>query len=68
MDAYTDLAGSTIKDSMKELNRHFATPDGAKKSEEWNQTGAIILIIIIAVIGMTSITVFFLLKTKQIID
>ena len=68
VDAYTDLAGSTIKDSMKELNRHFATPDGAKKSEEWNQTGAIILIIIIAVIGMTSITVFFLLKTKQIID
>ena len=68
VDSYVDLAGSTIKDSIKELNRHFAEPDGAKNQEEWNQTGAITLILIIAVIGMTSITVFFLLKTKQIID
>ena len=67
VDAHKDLAGSTIKDSIKELNRHFAAPDGANKTEEWNQTGAITLILIIAVIGMTSITIFFLLKTKQII-
>ena len=67
VDIYEDLAGSTIKDSIKELNRHFASPEGAKRSEEWNQTGAITLILIIAVIGMTSITIFYLLKTKQII-
>ena len=68
VDAYEDLAGSSIKDSIKELNLHFANPDGPKKSEEWNQTGAITLILIIAVIGMTSITIFYLLKTKKIID
>ena len=68
VDAYEDAAGATIKDSIKELNRHFGEPSGSKETEEWNQTGAITLIIIIAVIGMTSITIFFLLKTKQIID
>ena len=68
VDAYEDLAGAKIKDSIKELNIHFAAPGGAKKSEQWNQQGAITLILVIAVIGMTSITIFFLLKTKQIID
>ncbi len=68
VDAYEDAAGVSIKDSIKELNRHFGEPSGSKETEEWNQTGAITLIIIIAVIGMTSITVFFLLKTKQIIE
>ena len=68
VDSYKDLAGATIKDSIKELNQHFAAPGGAKKTEEWNQTGAITLILVIAVIGMTSITIFFLLKTKQIIN
>lgn len=68
VDAYEDAAGSSIKDSIKELNRHFAAPNQAKKTEEWNQKGAITLILIIAVIGMTSITVFYLLKTKQIIE
>lgn len=68
VDAFEDKAGATIKDSIKELNRHFGTPEGSKSTEEWDQTGAITLIIIIAVIGMTSITIFFLLKTKQIID
>ena len=68
VDAYEDLAGSSIKDSIKELNRHFAAPSGSKNTEEWNQTGAITLILIIAVIGMTSITIFYLLKTKKIIN
>ena len=68
VDAYEDAAGSKIKDSIKELNHHFASPNQAKKTEEWDQTGAITLILVIAVIGMTSITIFFLLKTKQIID
>ncbi len=67
VDAYVDLAGVAIKDSIKQLNKLFASANGSNTTEEWNQTGAITLIIIIAVIGMTSITVFFLLKTKQII-
>lgn len=68
VDATKDLAGATIKESMKELIRVFSGSEGSQKTEEWNQTGAITLIIIVAVIGMTSITIFFLLKTKHIIE
>ncbi len=64
---YVDLANAKISDSMKELINVFSESGSQTKKDEWNQTGAITLIIIIAVIGMTSITVFFLLKTKNII-
>ena len=67
VDAYEDLAGAKISDSMKELITIFSENSSQNKKDEWNQTGAITLIIVIAVIGMTSITVFFLLKTKNII-
>lgn len=68
VDAYTDLAGATIKDSMKELSNQFTPSSASNSTEEWNQTGAITIIIVISLIGMTSITVFFLLKTKNIIQ
>lgn len=67
VDSHIDKANVKIKDSIKELNNVFGEITPTKKTEEWNQTGAIILIIFIAVLGMTSITVFFLLKTKNII-
>jgi hypothetical protein len=67
VDSYVDLADAKISDSMKELISVFTKTPNAPKNTEWNQTGAITLIMIIAVIGMTSITVFFLLKTKNII-
>ena len=66
---YEDAAGAKIGDSMKELIRLYASEQGSqKKKDEWNQTGAITLIIVISVVGMTSIAIFFLLKTKKIID
>lgn len=68
VDAYKDVSNAKIGDSMKELIRVFSGSKNAQKKDEWNQTGAITLIIVIAVIGMTSITVFFLLKTRHIID
>ena len=68
VDAYEDKAGASIKDSIKELNLHFAAPSEAKNSEDLDQTGAITIILVIAVIGMTAITIFYLLKTKKIID
>ena len=68
VDAYVDLGGAKISDSMKQLVNHFSESKPSRKNDEWNQTGAITLIIFIAVLGMTSITVFFLLKTKHIID
>lgn len=63
-----DKAGVKIEASIKELTNHFSGAEKTQKTEEWNQTGAITLIIVIAVIGMTSITIFFLLKTKNIIQ
>ena len=68
VDNYVDLAGAKIADSMKQLVNYFAESKPSRKNDEWNQAGAITLIIFIAVLGMTSITVFFLLKTKHIID
>ena len=68
VNSYVDKGNAKISDSMKELINHFKTPSNAQKNDEWNQTGAITLIIFIAVLGMTSITVFFLLKTKHIIN
>ena len=65
---HTDIAGAKIKDSIKELSNQFVGSNQSQKTEEWNQTGAITLIIFIAVIGMTSITIFFLLKTRNIIQ
>lgn len=68
VDATKDLSGATIKDSMKELIRVFGATENSNQHDEWNQTSAITFIIIIAVLGMTSITIFFLLKTKNIIN
>ncbi len=67
VNEYEDSAKAKIADSMKELVRVFVDPEPAKKNNDWNQTGAIILIIFIAVLGMTSITIFYLLKTKNLI-
>ena len=65
---YVDLAGYKISDSIKELIRVFSDIPSPKKKDEWNQTGAITLIIVIAVLGTTSITIFYLLKTKNYIN
>ena len=68
VNAYEDAAGAKIGDSMKELINHYKESGSQKRSDEWNQTGAITLIIVIAVMGTTSIAIFFLLKTKNIIE
>lgn len=68
VDSYEDAAGAKIKDSMIELKNHFNQIPKSNQTEEWNQTAAITLITVIALIGMTSITIFFLLKTKNIIE
>lgn len=69
VDNYVDAAGAKISDSMAALIKMFKSTQPSKNTTtEWNQSGAITLIIIISVIGMTSICIFFLLKTKQIIS
>ena len=68
VDSSIDLAGSKISDSMKELINKFHVEPNNQNSDEWNQTGAITLIIFIAVLGMTFISIFYLFKTKHIIE
>ena len=69
VDSTSDKAGIEIKQSMKVLKDTFQqTPSPSNSGTTWNQKGAISFIIIVAVIGMTSICVFYLMKTKQIID
>ena len=68
VDNATDKAGAKIGASMKELVNLFYKPNSSKAKSEWNQSGAITLIIIISVVGMTSICIFFLMKTKKLID
>ena len=64
-----DVEGEKIGESMNVLIDQFKTPQSSNnKTSEWKQSGAITFIIIVAVIGMTSICVFFLMKTKQIIS
>ncbi len=68
VDNTLDIAEEKIGDSMLVLIDQFKKPQPSKQTYEWEQSGAISFIIIVAVIGMTSICVFFLLKTQQIIS
>ncbi len=68
VDKEKDIAGEKIGESMTVLINQFKTPQSSQPKNEWKQSGALTFIIIVAVIGMTSICVFFLLKTKQIIS
>lgn len=64
-----DKGGSKISASMKVLINYFKeAPQPSNKGTTWNQKGALSFILVVAVIGMTSICVFYLMKTKQIID
>lgn len=68
VDEAKDIADEKIGESMAVLINQFKTPQSSQPKNEWKQSGAITFIIIVSVIGMTSICVFFLLKTKQIIS
>ena len=69
VNATTDKANEKIGLSMIALKNYFsATPQPSNRGTTWNQKGAISFIVVVAVIGMTSICVFYLMKTKRIID
>ncbi len=69
VDAYKDKNDISIKDSIKFLNSFF-NPDTtpSRTTDELKQGTTLRLVIYIAIFGLTSICVFFLLKTKKIID
>ena len=68
VNIYVDAAGVKIEDSIKELIKHHSDGGSAQKNDEWNQTSAITFIIVVALFGMTSITIFYIFKTRKIID
>ena len=61
--------GYTIEDSIKELIRIHANHSPQKDTERrtLNQSSTIIIIVVIAVFGMSTICVFFVLKNNKII-
>lgn len=66
---YADKSGSTIKSSIDFLIDFFdETPAPNVEKKEMNKSTALGLIITASIIGMTSICVFFFLKSKNIID
>lgn len=69
VDVYKDKNDISIKDSIKFLNSYF-NPDTtpSKPTDELKQGTTLRLVIYIAIFGLTSICIFFLLKTKKIID
>jgi hypothetical protein len=68
VDEYEDIAGEPISDSMKELINLYGKKNPSRSKDEFTQDNAIGVIIVIALIGMTSICVFYLLKTKEVIS
>lgn len=63
---YEDLAGETIEESMEYLKNLF-NPDPVAPQEELPQNLTLALVVIITVIGMSSIAIFYQLKEKSII-
>lgn len=62
--------GYTIEDSIKELIRIHGGHSDTKPNERrtLNQSSTIIIIVVIAVFGMSTICVFFVLKNNKIIQ
>ncbi len=64
-----DRAGIQIKSSIDYLDEYFKEkPSNPSTKREMNKSTAIALIVTASIIGMTSISLFFFLKTKNIID
>ena len=67
IDSKADGTG-TIKDSVKYLDSYFSGRNGSQNTtREIPQTVMIILILIVASFGMTSIGIFYIFKDKKII-
>lgn len=61
--------GYTIKDSIKELVTHYESDTKAdNKKAKLNHSSTIIIIVVVAVFGMSVICVFFALKNGNIIQ
>lgn len=68
VDEYEDLGGEKIGDSIKYLNTYFSPEEPASKNTEIDKTTTLSIVVGIAVFGMTSIAIFYLLMKKNIIS
>jgi hypothetical protein len=66
VNAYEDKSGSTIEESMEYLDELF-NPKEKPKQEELPRDTTLALVVVIAIFGMSSIAIFYLLKQKDII-
>ena len=65
---YTDKGGETIGSSMKYLDAYFTPKENKESRTEIDKTTTLSIIVGIAIFGMTSIAVFYLLMKKNIIS
>lgn len=68
VDSYVDKGNESIGDSMKYLKAFFAPEEPKKNTAEIDKKTTLSIIVGIAVFGMTSIAVFYLLMKKNIIS
>ncbi len=66
---YEDIAGEKIQDSMSYLKDYFSESASSSSSgTNMSQDKTIGIIVVIAVFGMTAISIFYLLKKNGVID
>ena len=68
VNSYEDLAGETIKSSLEYLENYFNPKQDKPKENKISKDVALTIVIGIAIFGMTSIAVFYLLMKKNIIS
>lgn len=70
VDAYVfDESGPyTIKDGMNELKNLYEKVQPSSRSKDASQSATIVVVVVIAIIGMTSICVFYSFKDNELIS
>lgn len=68
VNEYIDIAGESIEDSLHYLENYFNPKEEQPKENKISKDVAMTIVIGIAIFGMTSIAVFYLLMKKNIIS
>lgn len=68
VDSTIDVGNYTIKDTMTTLINKFADKGNTSQTATFDKNTTLTIIIVVGVIGMTSICGLYLLKTKKVIQ
>lgn len=68
VDEYIDAAGIKIKESINFLKNYFSSTQQSNKTNYISQEKTMSIIVLITIIGMTTISIFYLLKKLDIIS